>query len=408
MDLAKNIKQSIAGICGAWADEMRSTFKDEGVLIFFIFVPLFYPLLYSWIYTNEVVREVPVAVVDQSHSETSRDFMRRLDASPDVRVAYHCNSLAEAKDLVGRQDAFGVIYFPADFQGRLARMEQSRVSVFCDMSFMLYYKAIFQTVTAVAGDVNAAIQVERAGNWTGREDEITTKPLDFDEVQIFNSTGGYGNFIIPAVLMLIIQQTLLLGVGLSAATARERFLKQAGKQVGEHTRKQLACSSVIMLLGRAMCYFMIYAIVSAYVVLVVPRMFGFTSLLHPVDTFWFMLPFLLSCIFFAMTLSCAVRYRENIILLVVFTSVPLLFLSGVSWPQSAIPEFWQWVSALFPSTFGVRGFVRMNSMGALLGDVKVEYVALWVQTLAYFATACLAYRWRAGKLVERLKVGNED
>ena len=193
MDLAKNIKQSIAGICGAWADEMRSTFKDEGVLIFFIFVPLFYPLLYSWIYTNEVVREVPVAVVDQSHSETSRDFMRRLDASPDVRVAYHCNSLAEAKDLVGRQDAFGVIYFPADFQGRLARMEQSRVSVFCDMSFMLYYKAIFQTVTAVAGDVNAAIQVERAGNWTGREDEITTKPLDFEEVQIFNSTGGYGN-----------------------------------------------------------------------------------------------------------------------------------------------------------------------------------------------------------------------
>ena len=329
MDLAKNIKQSIAGICGAWADEMRSTFKDEGVLIFFIFVPLFYPLLYSWIYTNEVVREVPVAVVDQSHSETSRDFMRRLDASPDVRVAYHCNSLAEAKDLVGRQDAFGVIYFPADFQGRLARMEQSRVSVFCDMSFMLYYKAIFQTVTAVAGDVNAAIQVERAGNWTGREDEITTKPLDFEEVQIFNSTGGYGNFIIPAVLMLIIQQTLLLGVGLSAATARERFLKQAGRQVGEHTRKQLACSSVIMLLGRAMCYFMIYAVVSAYVVLVVPRMFGFTSLLHPVDTFWFMLPFLLSCIFFAMTLSCAVRYRENIILLVVFTSVPLLFVVPV-------------------------------------------------------------------------------
>ena len=404
MNIAKDIKRWLVGICDAWADEMRSTFKDEGVLIFFVLVPLLYPLLYSWIYTNEVVREVPVAVVDMSHSEASREFVRRMDASPDVRVAYHCNNLAEAKDLVGRQEAFGVVYFPVDFQTAVARMQQSRVSVFCDMGFMLYYKAIYQSATAVAGDMNAAIQIERAGNWTAREDEITTKPLDFDEVQIFNSTGGYGNFIIPGVLMLIIQQTLLLGVGLSAATARERCLRQAGAQASgasdSQVRRSVACSSVVMMLGRALCYFMIYAVVSAYVALVVPRMFSFTSLLHPADTFWFMLPFVLSSIFFAMTLSCAVRYRENVILLVVFTSVPLLFLSGVSWPQSAVPEFWQWVSALFPSTFGVRGFVRMNTMGALLGDVKVEYVALWVQTLAYFVAACLAYRWRANKIIK--------
>ena len=120
-----------------WADEMRTVFKDEGVLIFFILVPLFYPLLYSWIYTNEVVREVPVAVVDLSHSTMSREFIRQFDASPDVRVARYCTNLDEAKDVVGRQDAFGVIYFPTDFQTRVSRMEQSRVSVFCDMSFML-------------------------------------------------------------------------------------------------------------------------------------------------------------------------------------------------------------------------------------------------------------------------------
>lgn len=76
-------------------------------------------------------------------------------------------------------------------------MEQSRVCVFCDMSFMLYYKAIFQAATAVAGNVNSEIQIEHVGNRTDREDEITTQPLDFDEVQIFNATGGYGNFIIP-------------------------------------------------------------------------------------------------------------------------------------------------------------------------------------------------------------------
>ena len=400
MRLIKRIRQGIGDLCHIWLDEMRTIWKDEGVLIFFILVPLFYPLLYSWIYTNEVVREVPVAVVDMSHSNMSREFIRQFDASPDTRVAYYCNSLDEAKDIVGRQEAFGVIYFPTDFQTNVVRMEQSRVSVFCDMSFMLYYKAIFQTATAVAGNMNAGIQVSRAGNWIDREDEITTKPLDFDEVQMFNTTGGYGNFIIPGVLMLIIQQTLLLGVGLSAGTARERSHK--GSFLPDDAYYDGVFRTV---LGRALCYFMIYTVVAAYVALVVPRMFSFTSLLSPGDTFWFMLPYVLSCIFFSMIVSCTILHRENIILVVVFTSVPLLFISGVSWPQSAIPEFWQWLSWLFPSTFGIRGFVRMNTMGALLGDVRTEYIALWAQTIAYFFITCLLYRWQIIKRRRAESVG---
>ncbi len=400
MRLIKRIRQGIGDLCHIWLDEMRTIWKDEGVLIFFILVPLFYPLLYSWIYTNEVVREVPVVVVDMSHSNMSREFIRQFDASPDTRVAYYCNSLDEAKDIVGRQEAFGVIYFPTDFQTNVVRMEQSRVSVFCDMSFMLYYKAIFQTATAVAGNMNAGIQVSRAGNWTDREDEITTKPLDFDEVQMFNTTGGYGNFIIPGVLMLIIQQTLLLGVGLSAGTARERSHK--GSFLPDDAYYDGVFRTV---LGRALCYFMIYTVVAAYVALVVPRMFSFTSLLSPGDTFWFMLPYVLSCIFFSMIVSCTILHRENIILVVVFTSVPLLFISGVSWPQGAIPEFWQWLSWLFPSTFGIRGFVRMNTMGALLGDVRTEYIALWAQTIAYFFITCLLYRWQIIKRRRAESVG---
>ena len=250
MRLISRIKQGFGDLCHIWADEMRTVFKDEGVLIFFILVPLFYPLLYSWIYTNEVVREVPVAVVDLSHSAMIREFIRQFDASPDVRVARYCTNLDEAKDVVGRQDAFGVIYFPTDFQTRVSRMEQSPVSVFCDMSFMLYYKAIFQTATAVAGNVNSKILIERAGNWTEREDEITAKPLDFDEVQLFNSTGGYGNFIIPGVLMLIIQQTLLLGVGLSVGTARER--SKTGSFLPDAARYDGVFRTV---LGRALAYF---------------------------------------------------------------------------------------------------------------------------------------------------------
>jgi ABC-2 type transport system permease protein len=102
----------------------------------------------------------------------------------------------------------------------------------------------------------------------------------------------------------------------------------------------------------------------------------------------------MASVFFGLTVSCLVRYRENVMLLMVFVSVPLLFLTGVSWPQSSIPGFWQGISWLFPSTFGVRAYVRLNSMGATLTDVLPEYYVLYVQALVYFLLACIVYRYQ--------------
>lgn len=384
--------------CYICMKELKNVLKDQGVLMFLILVPIAYPILYSWIYNNEMTREVPVAVVDLSHSHTSREFTRMLDASPDTKVAVRCNSLAEAKECIGRGEAYGAVYFPEDFQTKLNRMEQTHVGVYCDMSLMLAYKAIFQTCTAIQGNMNSSIQIELSGNHTDREDEISTKPLDFEEVPIFNNTAGYGNFIIPGVLMLIIQQTLLLGVGMAAGTAREKNNYGFLVPVDRHYRGVMR-----IVWGKAMAYFMIYMVMGTYLLCAVPYMFNFISLMSWKSLMLFILPYLLACIFFSMTISALMRYRENVMLLVVFSSVPLLFMSGVSWPQSNIPSFWQGVSWLFPSTFGIRGFVRMNSMGATLEDISTEYHALWIQTVVYFVLAHEVYRFQIGKARKGIK-----
>ena len=383
------IIEGVHDMCYIWAKEMKSVFQDEGVLLFFIVVPLIYPLLYSWIYNNEVVREVPVVVVDMSNSQQSRQFIRLYDSSPDTKVAYRCNDMEEAQDLVEKQVAHGILYFPPDFENRLLRMEQSHVSVYCDMSLMLAYKAIYSTATAVSQRMNAAMQVQLSGNYTNREDEISTQPLAVEEVQIFNPTGGYGNFILPPVLILILQQTLLLGIGLSAGTARENNRYQDLVPISRHYNGIFR-----IVLGKSLCYFMLYLVMAAYICLVVPRLFHFTSLANVYELIGLMIPYLLACIFFGMFVSCVVRYRENVILIVVFTSLPLLFLTGVSWPQSAIPGAWQGISWLFPSTFGCRAFVRLNAMDATLYDIRHEYQILWIQVVIYFFATCLVYRYQ--------------
>lgn len=383
------IKQGIQDTCYIMVEEIRNEFRDEGLLIFCVIVPLFYPLLYSWIYNNEVVRDVPVAVVDLSHSNASREFIRMVDGSPDTKIAYFCASLDEAKELTGKQQVHGTIFFPRDFETKLRRGEQVNVSVYCDMSLMLTYKAIYQTTQAVASEINSGIQISQSTGFTNRDDEITTKPLDFDEVPIFNTTSGYGNAILPGVLVLILQQTLLLGIGLSAGTAREKNRYQNLVPIEKHYNGIFR-----IVLGKSAAYFALYMVMAAYITLCVPRMFHFVSLVTAQTLIGLMVPFLLAVIFFGLTMSCLVRYRENVMLLVVFTSVPLLFMTGISWPQSNIPWFWEAFSWIFPSTFGVRGFLRISSMGATLPDIKVEYQALWIQALVYFFTACIVYRYQ--------------
>ena len=384
MNIFDKIKQFLSDIFCSFYSEARTIVRDEGVVLFMLFVPLFYPILYSWIYNNEVVREVPVAVVDASHSALSREFVRRYDASPDVKVAYFCNSIEEARRLVAKQEVNGIVYLPEDLSKRLNRMEQTTVSVYCDMSLMLAYKAIFSAATSVSSLMNANLQVALAPGYTDHENSITTQPLNYEEVAMFNSTGGYGNFILPGVLMLIIQQTLLLGTGLLYGSRRERgfFITTSTLPI---LKRRLPMLRIIT--GRTLCMLLIYAAVTAYVLLAIPKMFHFVQLLHPADLVLFVLPYLLACIFFAMTIGMLIPQREDVMLLVVFTSVGLLFLSGVSWPQSNIPSFWRAFSCLFPSTFGIQGFVKLNTMGALISDIVYECRMLWIQALIYFLLA---------------------
>ena len=403
--LRHRIAEGLNDMCYIWAKETRALWKDEGVLLFCAIVPFLYPLLYSFIYNNETVKDVPVCVVDMSHSNTSRKFIRMVDASPNTKVAYYCNNIDEARQLLGKQVAHGIIYFPDDFETKLYRNEQSQVGVYCDMSLMLNYKNVYQTSQTIATEINSQIQLSQGTSYTKRDEELSSEPLALDEVPMFNPAGGYGTYLLPAVLIIIIQQTLMLGIGLAAGTSREHNRYQELVPVSRHYNGIFR-----IVLGKSLCYFMIYAIVTAFLTIIIPRMFHFTALGSGSALFWLMVPYLLACIFFGLALSCLVRYRENVFLLVVFTSVPILFMTGVSWPQISMPTFWRGVSWLFPSTFGASAFVKINSMGATLAEVRHEYNLLWTQVIIYFFAACLVYRFqikqthrRARKQIEELR-----
>lgn len=395
------LKDRIKNIIDIWWQETLAIFKDSGAMLFCFVLPLAYPVLYSWIYNNEVVHDVPVVVVDDSHSALSREFIQKVDASPDVSVAYYAGSIHEAQSYIGHGEAYGIFYFPSNFATAVGRHEQAHVSVYCDMSYMLTYKAIYMTAQNVSMAIGTEIKIAKSGTYTDREAEIMSQPLDFEDVPIFNTTGGYGNFVLPGVLVLIIQQALLLGVGLLSGTEREKHFPMVKNVIDAF-------------FGKGIAFLLIFAVMLAYCTLVVPRMFGFVMMVHFLDWLVFMTPYLIACIGFALVGSELIPFREAVMLTAVCTSVPFLFLSGISWPQSGIPGFWQGIGNCLPSTFAIRGFVRMSSMGARIGDVLPEFRALSILAIVY-SLAALGIMYRRylirqtfEKIAEKRRQKNEE
>ena len=379
------IKEGLLDTFYIWKDELRNVFKDAGVMIFFFLVPFVYPLLYSFIYNNEVVHEAKMVVVDQSDSYLSREFTRRVNATPDVEVVGVCPDMAEAKKMLDEKKAYGILLFPPDLhEGR-----QTTVSLYCDMSALLFYKAFLLAATEVSLDMGKELRMHNNPSSTDKMDQITVDPIPYESVALFNSQNGFASFLVPAILILVLQQTLILGIGMLGGTAREKNRFHSLVPICRHFNGTLR-----IVFGKSLTYLLLYVVVCIWVLAIVPKLFSLPQVGEPLTILLFLLPYLFACIFMSMTLSGFMTSRESPMLVFVFTSVILLFISGVSWPEAAIPPFWKVVGYLFPSTPGIQGFIRINTAGASLHEVAHEYRVLWIQAGVYFILSCIIYRYQ--------------
>lgn len=373
-----------------FVQELRNIFRDKGVLIIFFLAGLVYPLLYPLLYDKEIITDMPIAVVDESQTQHSRDYIRKLDATREVCVAYKCLNMEEAEDLYHRRKIHGIVYFPKDFEEQLQTLHgQTTVSIYCDMSSFLYYKNMQIASNFVMLDEHHNIQLHRyeMTGKTGETAELLTQPLQYEESFLYNIGGGFASFLLPAILIMILHQTLFFGVGMLAGTARER-----NGELFYIEGRQAERSTLRIVLGKGFAYFIIYFALAAYTLGLIPLIFNLPHIGSFADVMKLMVPFLLATTFFAITVSVFVRERETGLITMVFFTVILLFLAGFSWPASNIPVFWSNFAKLFPSTFGINGYIHINSMGATLAGTRHEYIALWIQTGVYFLTACLSLR----------------
>lgn len=293
-------------------NEYGSIFTDAGVILVLVLALLIYSTLYSLAYGTQVLRNVPIGVIDMSNTSTSRQLINTFNAGPNVYVAYEPGDMDEAKHLFYDREIYGVVYIPSDYEEKLLGGQQAVVSLYVDASYFLMYRQAFQELVSGIGTTGAMVEFQRliAKGANIPQATATTQPVIYQSHNLFNPYLGYGSFVMPAIIMVIIQQTMLIGIGMIGGTWSEFGLY---KKLIPPGRRRMSTLPVVA--GKAFVYASIYAVTLFYILGLHYKLFHFPTNGHTADIIAFLIPYLLSCIFLGIAVSTLFQRREQSIML---------------------------------------------------------------------------------------------
>jgi ABC-2 type transport system permease protein len=364
------------GVGGAFVGEWRRVLAIRGAFMLLVVGPLVYGLYYPQPYLNQILRKIPIAVVDNDLSELSRNIVQTLDASGAVRVAVQAATLAEGREALDRGDAFAVVEIPPWTERDVLKGTTVHVPIFADATYLFIFRSMSNGI-AVAIDTLSSELAGRGARTDGslvKAALASASPAEILLQPIFNPVGGYASYIVPAAFVLILQQMLLIGASMLTVVALP----------------QIAGGVFANVLGRGIAHLTIYLPALALYFIVLPRFYGFSTLGHPVQLFALASLFTLATSFMGQAAGAWFRHPETPTLIFLGTSLPQLFVTGFSWPREAIPTPVPAAGYIFPSDFAIDGIVRIGQLGASLGEVVHDWRGLWCLTIVYFALAVIS------------------
>lgn len=368
--------------------ELKKIFSDHGSVLIMVAGIIMYSVAYGLTYYNQVVRDVPIGVIDFDNSQMSRQLIRDINATEQIKVIARPQSMKEAKEEYSKDKIKAFVIIPFDFEKDILSGKGANVVLEADSSYLIVYKQVYSGVLTTVSTLSAKIAIVKGTAKSGDFNTAMSFQMPFEYLQfpLFNSSSGYENYVFPTILILALQQTMLVGVGLLIGRRREK----------EDKFCEFTDDPSQIVLGRSFAYVFLYTIYGCIYFLVYPSLFGYGLYVNLPLMFPVMFLFLFAVAFCAQALGILYNNKEDSLLALVMSSITLVFLAGVVWRKEDIPFLLRVVSDFIPSTKGVDALVRINQMGANFSQVAESVLWLIGLTVLFFFLAKMTTK----KLVE--------
>ena len=387
----------VSNIIKILKNEFVEIFKDPGSSLIMVGAIFLYSLFYTIPFANNALRNVPIGVVDNDNTSFSQKFIRDLNATEYIEVIETPKDIEDAKSEYYKNKIRAFVLIPKDFERDIKCGNPSFVSSYTDSAYLIIYKNIATAVATVAGETGARIEVGTLMK-KGTPKEVAkslVNPVEFVQNPLYNPIGSYQNYIYPLILIMILQQTMLIGVSMLNATLRERI--SGFKERGENGNWKLTKLNAInpysnnpieIVIGKSLAYVLLYFIYALIFFLIFPTFVTYDMTYNLIPMFLILVPFLFASAFLGISLVYFCKKREISFFIMIVSSVPLIFLPGFVWPRESIPTVLNVLSKFIPFETAADGLVKINQMGASFCQVQKDFWILLGLCCLYFVAAC--------------------
>lgn len=378
-------------------NELKAIGTNIPILIVLILGNVGYGFLYNLLYNTNVYRDAPIAVVDMSQSDVSRHFIGYIDAAQQVEVIMKTQDFHEAKRKLLEREIVGFLYIPSDLKENIMRGKQTECLIYGSTLSFLDYLNISEAVNFSSLEINSELLPEMIKNLNMIDVLFLAndKAVDIVSEPLYNESEGYGTYLIPPVMVIIIFQTMMITMAMRMGNEVTMSKSRKVTELECHSISKSLCLKIV--LGKAITNVMIYIVFSIFFLGLLPLIFHLPHLGNYLDIVIMMIPYLFSSAFFCLCLSPFFTDADMPLFLIVFMSVPLVFLTGISYPLELMPWHWKILHYVFPVAPATLAFVKLDCMGGDLTNIRPEMATLWIQCAVYFVTAVLVWRRKSLK-----------
>jgi len=319
-------------------------FKDRNAVLVLAVAVILYAFYYPLPYLNGVVRDIPVAVVDFDNTAMSRQLIGFFDASSNLKVLAY-EDINSAKRALASEKVYSILEISAGFEREVRAGRSSTIGLFSNGSYFMVHSEISRAVLLAATTMGVGVRLART--------QTDGMPMQVGTKTMFNGSMRYDNYVVPAVLIVIMQQTMVIGICILGAAVR-RFV-----------------------------YILHYSLILCFYLLVVYPFFGFNAFGKLFDIAIFALVFFAACMEMGFFFARFFKQKESVMQIFLFASLPFLFISGFSWPKSSIPEYLHYALFWVPCEHAIPAWISIQQMGATAGEMHVEIISLGAVAIGY-------------------------
>jgi ABC-2 type transport system permease protein len=362
--------------------EFKHWRRKKTIIATIIGIPIMYPLVVSFLYQSAQVVERPVVIVDMENSSLSRAFSHYLDATQSVMVVQHSGNLDAGMAAVKQNDVDMMVYIPKDFSTRVKKHERSTIRLFANGANMLTFGGVYPAIHSVVSELNASLvrPFYYAKGYGTRQAEMKVAPVGLDLRYLYHPTGNYGEFLVPGILLIVVQQLILIGLAFSIGMKKEqRLIPAIQKYPFTYFEGVFTAQMLLYLIGIAFITFVIFPLFK----------WPMVNALSIVTLF---ISFMITMAPLAIIFANFAKDRYAAFELLMFFSVPIFMVSGYAMPYEMLSKPIQLIAGIIPATPALQALRILTNKTGTLHSVLPYLYWMGVQFVAYLSIAILVTR----------------